>query len=149
MPGFRFSLFTRIIVWFFLNLLVLGVILFVFFSYSFRFRPNSGFSGFFTSGIESATREISNEVDNKTRAERDEILKNYSEKHKGVEFFLFDNKGNQLGGREIQLPAVITEQIIREEPFPPPPNSNNPDKSKMPFPPRGSPPPLFAYVRTD
>ncbi|HEY0458132.1 MAG TPA: HAMP domain-containing sensor histidine kinase [Pyrinomonadaceae bacterium] len=154
MLGVKFSLFWRIIIWFFLNLLVLGVILFVFFSYNFRFRPNSGFAGFFTSGIEGVTREISNELNNKTRAERDEALKKYSDRYKGVEFFLFDNRGSQLGGREIQLPPAISEQIIREEPFPPPnPNANAAEKSQMPFPPRGggAPPmmPVSTYIKTE
>jgi two-component system, OmpR family, sensor histidine kinase CpxA len=153
MLGVRFSLFTRIIVWFFLNLLVLGVILFVFFSYNFRFRPNSVFSNFFSGNIETVARQIGIETDDKTRAERDEVLKSYAEKYKGVEFFLFDNKGNQLGGRELALPAPIVEQMIREETAPPPPRPSGgdvPDQAKMP--PRGAPPPpmpISTYVRTN
>lgn len=121
MLGVRFSLFTKIIIWFFLNLLVLAAILFAFFSYNFRYRPNSGFSGLFSGGnIEIVTREITNEIDNKTREQRDEILQNYSAKNSGVEFFLFDNKGEQLGGRQIELPAEIFRQISAPEGMPPP-----------------------------
>lgn len=155
MLGIKFLLFSRIILWFFLNLLVLALILFVFFSYNFRFRPNSGFSGFFTSRIESVTREISIEMHDQPRDVRDAILQSYADKYKGVEFFLFDNKGTQLGGREIQLPATISEQIIREEPFPAPPNSNPnaPDRLRQPpLPPRGAAPPpmpLSTYLRTE
>ncbi len=152
MLGVRFSLFSRIIIWFFLNLLVLGLILFVFFSYSFRFRPNSGFSGFFTSNVESVTRQISNETDDKTRAERDEVLKTYAEKYQGVEFFLFDNKGAQLGGRQIELPAPIFEEITRPEGFPANRNANSePARSNRPTaPPRtGPPPPASIYIRTN
>jgi len=154
MLGVRFSLFTRIIIWFFLNLLVLGLILFVFFSYNFRFRPNSGFSNFFTGNIESVTRQIGVETDDKTRIERDEILKNYTEKYKGVEFFLFDNKGRQLGGREIQLPETIFNEITREEFLPPPqkPNNNSSEKPAQPMPPRGTPPPpppFSTYLKTN
>lgn len=155
MLGIKFSLFSRIIIWFFLNLLVLGLILFVFFSYSFRFRPNSGFSGFFTSSIESVTRQISNETDDKTRAERDEILKTYSEKYNGVEFFLFDNKGNQLGGRQIELPAPIFEEITRSEEFPPIRKTDSETvnkQSRPPSPPRDGPPPMpptSLYLRTN
>ena len=154
MLGVRFSLFTRIIIWFFLNLLVLGLILFVFFSYNFRFRPNSVFSNFFTGNVETVTRQIGIEIDDKTRDERDAILKSYAEKYKGVEFFLFDNKGNQLGGREIQLPAQISEQIIREDFLPPnqAPNTENTDNAKLPVSPtRASmpPPPISRYVRTN
>ena len=155
MLGVRFSLFTRIIIWFFLNLLVLGLILFVFFSYSFRFRPNSVFSNFFTGNVENVTRQIGIEIDDKTRAERDAILTSYAEKYKGVEFFLFDNKGNQLGGREIQLPAQISEQMIREDFLPPnqPPNPELLDNPKLPASPtRNSPPPpppISRYMRTN
>lgn len=122
MLGVRFSLFTKIIIWFFLNLLVLAAILFAFFSYNFRYRPNSGFASLFGgSNIEIVTRQITNEIDNKTREQRDEILKTYSAKHSGVEFFLFDYKGEQLGGRQIGLPAEILRQITEPEGMMPPP----------------------------
>ncbi len=90
MAGVRFSLFLKIIIWFFLNLIILGAILLAFFSLNFRFSPNSRFAGIFNSNIESVTRQITNEADGKTRAERDAILRKYTEKYSGVEFFLFD-----------------------------------------------------------
>lgn len=147
MSGVRFSLFTKIIVWFFLNLLLLAAILFVFFSFNFRFRPNSGFSGGFGSNIESVTRQIAIELDEKNRDERDEILKNYSEKYKGVEFFLFDNKGSQLGGREITLPKEVFDEITRPERLPPPGN----EKNERQGPPSGMPPPPppSIYLQTE
>lgn len=152
----RFSLFTRIIIWFFLNLLVLSAILFVFFNYNFRFRPGSSdFSGGFGGGnIEAVTRQIGNELDEKTRAERDAILQRYSEKYKGVEFFLFDNQGKQLGGREIALLSKVSDEIIRER-MPPRrnenPNSSAAREARPNEPPRGMPPPQMPpsiYVKT-
>ena len=156
MLGVRFSLFTKIIIWFFLNLLVLAAILFAFFSYNFRYRPNSGFASLFGgSNIEIVTREITNEIDNKTRQQRDEILKNYSEKHSGVEFFLFDNKGEQLGGRQVELPAEILRQITEPEGrMPPMPGENfrqnQPPMQRPDQPPPGMMPPAppSMYLRT-
>lgn len=150
----RFSLFSKTILWFFLNLVVLGAILFVFFNYNFRFRANSGFSG---NNIEVVTRQITNETDGKTREERDAILKTYTEKHAGVEFFLFDSEGRQLGGREISLPPAVAEAIAREAGGPPPrfaPSSGAPParapRSMNEPPPRGVPmPPPSIYVKTD
>lgn len=148
----RFSLFKKIIIWFFLNLIVLAVILFAFFTLSFRYRPNSRFSGLFNNSIEAVTRQITNDLDDKGREERDAILKSYSEKYAGVEFFLFDHQGNQLGGREIQLPTEVLSEINKTENFPPlfePPD--NPEKSARRKPPFGAMPPIpppFVYQRT-
>ena len=149
MLGVRFSLFTKIIIWFFLNLLVLATILFAFFSYNFRYRPNSNFASLFGgSNIEIVTREITNEIDNKTRQQRDEILKNYSEKHSGVEFFLFDNKGEQLGGRQIELPAEILKQITEPEGRMPPPMPRENFRENPPPPGMMQPAPPSMYLRT-
>ena len=147
----KFSLFKKIILWFFLNLIVLALILFAFFSFNFRYRPNSRFSGLFGNSIESVTRQITYDLDDKTRGQRDEILKNYSEKYTGVEFFLFDSEGIQLGGNEINLPNEIREEITRREDFPPPkleprPNSDNAERRQPPF--GAPPPPPPIYLRT-
>lgn len=148
----RFSLFTKIIIWFFLNLIVLAAILFAFFSLNFRYRPNSGFSGLFGNTIEVVTRQITNDLDDKTRGERDATLKNYTEKHAGVEFFLFDYKGEQLGGRQIELPKEVFDQITQPENFPPPrpPRQFSEQGEQRREPPPGMMPPAppSMYLRT-
>lgn len=148
----RFSLFTKIIIWFFLNLIVLAAILFAFFSLNFRYRPNSGFSGLFGNTIEVVTRQITNELDDKTRQERDEILKSYSEKHAGVEFFLFDYKGEQIGGRQITLPQEVFDKMTEPESFPPPRPSQRQfsESGERREPPPGMMPPAppSMYLRT-
>lgn len=147
MAKIKFSLFTKIIIWFFLNLLIIGAILLVFFG--FNFRSNSSSSHIFGSNIESLTRQISNDLDDKTRQERDSVLKNYSENYPGVEFFLFDYKGSQLGGREIKLPPQVFEEITEPENFRPPrfePKRNS-ETEIRPDSPRRMPPPSI-YLRT-
>jgi two-component system sensor histidine kinase CpxA len=112
MLGVRFSLFSKIMLWFFLNLVILGAILFLIFNFRFDSRSSSFFRS--ANRIEAVTRQIESETSEKTRIERDEILRRYSEQY-GVEFFLFDNQGRQLGGRETTLPAEVFTEITRAE----------------------------------
>ena len=149
MPKFKFSLFTKIIVWFFLNLLLLAAILAIFFSYSFRFRPNSSFSGGFGSQIEAVTRQITNDLDGKTRTERDAVLSDYTERYKGVEFTLFDYRGAQLNGRETLLPPEISQEISRPEAVLPVfESARNSQLPKRP-PPGAMPRPPSIYLQTE
>ncbi|MBV9210019.1 MAG: HAMP domain-containing histidine kinase [Acidobacteria bacterium] len=95
------------------------------------------------------TRLISSEMDERPREERDQILKRYSETYQ-VEFFIFDNNGKQLAGREITLPAQISAEITRPEPnFLPPHRQGNPagERGMLPRTPPGGGPPSF-YLRT-
>lgn len=139
----RFSLFSKIMLWFFLNLLLLGAILWLIFNFRFDSR-----SRFFESSnrIESLTRAIESETNRKSRAERDEILNKYTETY-GVEFFLFDYMGKQLGGREIVLPAEVFNEITRPEPqFLHPREQPNPIAPREQKPPPR--PPMSVYIRT-
>jgi two-component system sensor histidine kinase CpxA len=140
MRGLRFSLFSKIMLWVFLNLLVLGAILWLIFNLNFRFEPNAPFFGGTTNRIEAVTRLLEREMDEKSRAERDEVLRRYTESY-GVEFFLYDNTGRQLGGRETTLPAEILAEVARPEPPPPPGRQDNPALSRERPGGRGGPPP--------
>jgi two-component system, OmpR family, sensor histidine kinase CpxA len=142
----RFSLFTKIMAWFFLNLVLLGVILFLIFNLNFRFSPRSPFFGGSANRIGAVTRLITREMNGITRAERDEVLKRYSEAY-GVEFFLFDNRGNQLGGREVTLPSEVYEKIADfDTPGLERQATNSSAGSNRELPPPGPPPSI--YVKT-
>jgi two-component system, OmpR family, sensor histidine kinase CpxA len=146
MQRLRVSLFAQIIFWFFLNLLFLAALLWLFFS--FRFDPR--LPSFLRSGtrIESITGLVEEETNNKTRAERDEILQRYTQIY-NVEFFLFDNAGRQLAGREIALPEEIRSEITRFEPPPGARRGLNPRLTDAPsFRPPFSPSPRSLYLRT-
>jgi two-component system sensor histidine kinase CpxA len=121
MPVFRLSLLTKIMLWFFLNLILLAIALWLVFSFSFRFDA-SFFSGI-SNKMDSISRVITEEVNGKTRAEIDEILKRYTDTYE-VEFFLFDNRGEQLGGREISLPTEVLNEILYPESGPKAPGNS-------------------------
>jgi len=118
--------------WFFLNLLLLAAIFLLIFGLNVRFDPGSRFFG---NRLETVSRLITGETDEHTREERDEILARYSEAYK-VEFFLFDNKGNQIGGRQIELPDKLYQEIVRDDTGPARPARDAANRG-----PRGLPPP--------
>lgn len=134
----RFSLFSKIMLWFFLNLLLLGAIFLALFN--FRLAPQSFFRGT-AHRIETVARLINEETNEKSRAERDEILKRYGEQNR-VEFFLFDNAGKQLGGRQTELPVEVFQEITRPDA---PPGAR---RGSPPPPPGGRPPPSI-YLKTE
>ena len=127
----RLNLLSKILLWVFVNLLVLGVVLYFIFNLQFSFAPESPLLGPMNERIEIIAGTIANESDEKSRAERDEILKKYSETY-GVEFTLFANTGEQLGGNEINLPPEIKDALGK--PFQPPPGI--PANVTFPPPPR-------------
>ena len=127
----RLNLLSKILLWVFINLLVLGIVLFFIFNLQFNFSPNSFLLGAANERIEVVAEMIATDSNGKSRAERDEILQRYSDDY-GLTFTLFANTGEQLGGREIQLPTQIKEALGTE--FKPPPGL--PANSKRPPPPR-------------
>lgn len=127
----RLNLLSKILLWVFINLLVLGVVLYFIFNLQFNFAPQSPLLGAVNERIEVIAEMISTESNGRSRAERDEILKRYSDNY-GIEFTLFANTGEQLGGRETQLPTKIKDVLAK--PFQPPPGL--PANLNLPPPPR-------------
>ena len=111
--------------WFFLNLIILAAIFLLIFGLNIRFDRGSPFYGGASNRIETVTRLIESATDEKSRDERDEILQRYSEAYK-VDFYLFDYKGEQLGGKPVTLPDNVYQDVTRFEGFGPrPDNANN------------------------
>jgi two-component system sensor histidine kinase CpxA len=127
----RLNLLSKIWFWVFINLLVLGIVLFFIFNLQFNFSPNSPLLGTANERIEGVAEMIATDSNGKSRAEIDEILKKYSDDY-DLTFTLFANTGEQLGGREIQLPPQIRESLGTE--FKPP--TGLPANSRRPPPPR-------------
>lgn len=142
MLGVRFSLFSKIILWFFLNLLILAGILWLIFSFSFRFESISSGTAH---KMDAVSREISEQIHEKSRAERDEILKRYSNQY-NVEFFVFDNQGKQLGGREITLPPEVFNEILYPESGP---KATGQPANRPNLPPRPPLAPMSIFVKTE
>ena len=106
----RFSLFARILLWFFLNLLVLGGAMFALFHWHFRFDPESQWLDGPGGKLEMVAREISDHVRERTREERNALMKRYSEDFQ-LEFTIFANTGEQLCGVPLALPPLVLERL--------------------------------------
>lgn len=127
----RPNLLTKILLWVFINLLVLGAVLFFIFNLQFNFAPQSPLLGAMNERIEIIAELIANESAERSRAERDVVLKKYSDNY-GITFTIFSNSGEQLGGKNLELPTKIKEALARE--FKPPPGF--PKNINLPPPPR-------------
>lgn len=140
MLGVRFSLFTKIMLWFFLNLLFLALVLIFVFNSELRFSP-----GFSPNRLEALARLITDETLDKTRTERDEILERFTEVYQ-VEFFIFDDSANQLAGRETALPEQVSKALTSiRAPGPPMPQRDSANSSSN-LRPSGRPPSPHFYV---
>ena len=152
MKALRFTLFSKILLWFFLNLLVLGGVLFLFFNLHFRLTPDSFLLRDANQRIEALALLISAEVSRAPRTEWEAILARYSRTYP-ADFLLFANDGEQLAGEKTSLPPEGLERLKRQPN--PPPNQERPDLRLPDLPPeqRGPldrrPPPIFSFRTTN
>lgn len=137
----RLSLFAKIMLWFFLNLAVIGGVLFALFNLQFRLEPNSSLLGGAGDRIENIARGITDDIREQTPEEREAILQRFSELYR-LEFSLFTNDGEKLNGRESVLPTEVLQRI-KERPRGVLSNPPSPDETSQPNRPRPRPFPVI------
>ncbi|MBL8206715.1 MAG: HAMP domain-containing histidine kinase [Blastocatellia bacterium] len=130
----RSSLFTKILLWFFLNLLVLGAVLLVFFWWR---APVVGrvFSES-SDGMRAVAQLMTAELREKSTPEREAILKRFSEAYQ-VQFLLFTATGEQVAGEVGSVPPAVLAEITappRGRPGGPPPPGARGGPRPPPFP---------------
>ena len=125
----------------FVNLALLLAVFVAFAQYQFHLELGSFLFAPARDRLEDVAMDVSLELQETPLAMRTELLGRYAANN-GVDFFLFDNRGTQLAGRPVELPAGLQRILLgprREEDgkladegraFPPPPP-----------PERGGPPP--------
>jgi two-component system, OmpR family, sensor histidine kinase CpxA len=136
----RPSLFTRILLWSFLNLAVVGSVLFAFFAFQFALEPDSAlFAG---NRLQYVVARLSTESRSATTtASRDALLARYSESYR-ADFLMFGEDGAQLSGPKTTLPASVVTFIDEQRASPRPgPRGPGGDPGLRPPPPEGVPPP--------
>jgi two-component system sensor histidine kinase CpxA len=100
------SLFARILLWFFLNLVLLAVILFGFFNLQFRLGPQSPFAGSAEDRLPIIGHLLSRELSDAAPAKWNEILERYSAAYR-VDFVLLARDGRILAGKTMILPPEV------------------------------------------
>ncbi len=107
----RFPLLLKILVWFFLNLVVLGVALYVVLKVQFRFGLDSLLAGRVGERVQAVSDVMADELKAKPRSAWDEVLQRFGKAYK-VEFLLFRRDGTQVAGQSVTLPAAVAAKTI-------------------------------------
>jgi two-component system, OmpR family, sensor histidine kinase CpxA len=106
----RFPLYAKILLWFFLNLLVLGgtCLLLV------RAQFHYGFDWMLAAGagerIQAISDVIVGEVNDRPRSEWDSVLKRFDDAY-NIEFLIYRADGSQLAGKSNPLPPEIRRRL--------------------------------------
>src|SRR5438093_12605949 len=100
---FRFPLYAKILLWFFLNLVLLGVAFYVFVKVQFRLGLDSLLAGRAGDRIQAVGEVITDELNDSPRVECDDILARFSNRFH-VQFFLYRNDVAYLAGGAMPLP---------------------------------------------
>ncbi len=138
----RFSLFTKILLWFFLNLLGLVVVLGVFFNWQ---QPGVVRAfGDTNSGLRAVAQLMTEELREKNTDERTTTLKRFSDAYQ-VDFLLYTARGEKVAGKEMALPTAVLTEIQAPPPGAPRPGAPPPGVPLFVPPPpgRGGPRPPF------
>ncbi len=144
----RLPLYGKILVWFFLNLVIVAATFALLFNAQFNFNLDWFFFTGARERMEAVRDLIIGELDTTLPEEWPAVLKRYSEAHH-VRFALFDDNANPLVGETSDVPAEVSERIVQRRPpgARPFPGSTPPsDDSDTPH--RGPRPPIRALMRT-
>jgi two-component system sensor histidine kinase CpxA len=131
----RFPLYTKILLWCVLNLVVLVVVFFIFFRIQFRIGLDSLVLGLSGPRLDSTGRVIMDELSAAPRENWNSILSRFSSGYH-VQFGLFTPNGHQQAGDKMALPAEVLARM-RDQPREPRPR---PLDRRPPVPPEEPPP---------
>lgn len=142
--GIRTSLFTKIMFFFVLNLVVLAAVFGLLFGLDFRFEHRLPFF-LNVNRLDTLSRPITTETQDLMRSERDAVLARFS-KEQNVEFYIFSEDGTQIGGPPVILPPEVASRLAGGFKMPGPVRDNRglPPARVGP----GGPPSPSFYVRS-
>ena len=143
----RLSLFTKILLWFFLNLLALLAAVFLFLNFNQQLPQVFRAFNESSNAIRAVAQLISVEVREKSSEEREQILQRYTQAYQ-VDFLLYTNEGQKVAGKDLPLPPDVLAHLVSPPPdglLPPPPEGG-----RLNPPPPGTGdnrPPLFQAMK--
>lgn len=149
----RLPLYSKILLWFFLNLLVLAAVAVVALSFQFPIGPELLVSGAAGERVQALAGSIRDEINSRPRQEWSEILQRFGGNYH-VTFLLFRNDGAQLAGDDLTLPPEVAQHVQEGRAAgprrgPPARDGLPPDASEFRGPPeaRGRPPAGASPIR--
>lgn len=114
----RFPLYAKIVLWFFLNLLFLGLVFYAFFRIQFRLGLDSLLAGRAGDHIQAVSEIIVSQLRQTPREQWSNLLAEFAGAYR-VDFYLFQNNGVQLAGQPIALPVEVAARIMAPGQRPP------------------------------
>jgi two-component system sensor histidine kinase CpxA len=109
------SLPAKILLLAFLNVVLLGLVFFVFARIQFRFDLGSFLLSPARDRMVSVSRLVALQLPNSPRSSWNQVLEQFSASYP-AEFYLFDSEGDRLAGKAVTLPPDLM-QAIRSDPF--------------------------------
>lgn len=114
----RFPLFAKILAWFFLNLVFLGLVFYGFFRVQFPVGLDWLLAGRSGDRIRAVSEIISYELNRAAPSEWEEVLERYSQAYQ-VRFLVVRNDGEHVAGESLSLPVQVQARIAEgRPPFP-------------------------------
>src|ERR1041384_3176258 len=107
----RFPLAAKILLWFFVNLLLLATVAFVVMRGQFHFGLDALISGRVGERVQAAADLFTGELRTTPRREWPEVATRFSEAYH-VDFFLFRSDGGKIAGPEGLLPPAVGERLV-------------------------------------
>ena len=113
------SLYTKIVLWFFLNLVLLAAVAYSFYELRFRLNPESPLLGQPAHQLRAVGRLISGELASTPRADWGDSLGRFAEAY-GLDFLVVNDRGERVAGRSMSLPLEVREKLTPRQPRPTP-----------------------------
>ncbi len=107
---FHLPLFVRILGWFFLNLLVLGLLFGALIGIQFRGGLDSLFLSGANTRIQSLAELLLSNLENQPRSQWSSTLDRFAEAYQ-IQFHLVNPDGRNLAGRAVELPQEVLERL--------------------------------------
>ena len=121
------SLFSKILLWFFMNLALVAAVMVVFFTFQSQIDLHAIFGQQASDRLRTAGRLISHELNQVPTSNWSDVLARHAEIHQ-VDFALLLKDGHQSLSKDMDIPKVVTKMVMgafRPKPpkgeFPPPP----------------------------
>jgi two-component system, OmpR family, sensor histidine kinase CpxA len=129
---FRFPLYAKILLWFFLNLVALGIGFYAFFQAQVRIGLNSLMMGRAGDRIQAVSEVIAGELNKTTgRAAWSDILRKFGDSYQ-VRFYLFHSDGWQIAGDPVTLPPQVANVLTERRAAPRQPPDNQGNRQRQP-----------------
>ena len=108
----RSSLFTKIILWMLLNLLILSIVLFGVFNIHFKLSPDSLLRNQSSKQLWTVRNLISYDLKHAEQNEWGTILNRYSELYE-VDFMILNKNGDVIYGKVFKIPPRVKEEVLK------------------------------------